>query len=121
MFFGLVFIADFLFANLADKQVKQANFYFGDQLENASLSAKGGHQFVCQFGTVFRLYTYKTCFVRQTGAGYEKWLYTFHYARPFPILLGGRKRESYRFNMINTFNPIKTIYSTGEVVEMGQK
>lgn len=106
---------DIILSSFANKHIRKADYYLDDLLKKVELGPDQGKRFICQFDTVFHIYVYKTCFSRQTNRGIKDWLYTFHYARPFPIFLAGRRQDSLRFEMITTFNARAKIYSNGTI------
>ncbi|MEL0438516.1 hypothetical protein [Phycobacter sp. K97] len=101
---------DVFFAYLADKRIQRANYYLDQHLSEVGLGAERGKHYFERHGTEFNYYAFKTCFIRYTAPGYKKWGYTFHYARPYPILLGGLNRDSYRFKECGQFLPVKVLF-----------
>ena len=117
IFFVVLFMADFLLANLANRKVIQENYYFENHLKSVTLGAEHGQQITCRFDTVLGFYVYKVCFMRLSSKGDEDWVYNFYYNRPFPILLGGRNESGYRFSLFDSLTPRKKIYSNYNVEE----
>ncbi|MBE1296763.1 hypothetical protein [Phycobacter azelaicus] len=101
---------DVFFAHLADKRIQRVVHYLDQHLSEVDLGAEQGKRYFERFGNEFNYYTFKTCLIRRTEAGNEKWTYTFHYARPYPILLGGMNRNSFRFKECGQFLPIKVLF-----------
>lgn len=101
---------DVFFAYLADKRIQRADHYLDQHLSEVDLGPEQGKHYFERFGTEFKYYTFKTCFIRYTAPEYEKWGYTFHYARPYPILLGGLNRDSYRFKECGQFLAIRVLF-----------
>lgn len=106
----LVLGLDDFFAHLADKRIQKASYYLDQHLSEVDLGAEQGKRYFERFGNEFNYYTFKTCIIRRTEAGNEKWTYTFHYARPYPILLGGLNRDSYRFKECGQFLAIRVLF-----------
>ncbi len=115
--FALILLTDFLFAFLSDQRIRRSHYYFNQHLSEVELGSGYGKRSFYRFGTEFYFYTFKTCFFRRTARGYDEWVYTFHYAKPYPILLGGMNRDSYRFKECGSGSSLMRVTSDGRMEE----
>lgn len=107
---------DVYFSSIADRAIRNENFFLNQRVENATLGLGHNELRDCQIDVVFHFYSYKTCFVRRTQRGAEDWSYRFLYARPFPISLSFM--NNFRFEMIGTGTSKFIIFSDGTIEEV---
>lgn len=112
---GVLLVADIILASAANQRIRHANYFFEEHLRQADLGPEPSKLIDCVYGTELVIYRYATCFWRVTPRGHDKWLYEFHYARPYPVLLGGRDIDSYRFKMIAAGAPLRRVAHDGTV------
>lgn len=114
----LLFAVDILASRLANRHVVNADYNFKMHLSNADLGEKRGKRSDRMIHSVFGIYLFETCFFRATEAGNEEWMYNFRYASPYPVLLGGRNLESFRFKECGSGQSLKRIYHDGRIEEL---
>jgi hypothetical protein len=115
---ALLVTLDISLSLLADKKIRNESYFVEHRLESATLGSGYGDNYYmsCQLEAVFHVYTFKTCFIRQTQRGVEDWSYLYYYARPFPIVLSFM--NDFRFEMIGTGSPKFIIFSDGTTEEV---
>ena len=103
-------------AQIADKRIEANGYYFEKNLDVADLDFSEEWQQSCVFSNELLLYTYRTCFLLDNSfEDRERWLFRYVYARPSPIVLGGRNRDSYQFEMMSAAPTVARIYLDGTI------
>lgn len=114
----LLLIADIGASRLAHRHVMSGNYYFDLHYSTADLGEERGKRSDRKVHRVFWVYLFETCFFRVTAAGDEEWMFSFRYARPYPLLLGGRNLDSYRFKECGSGQTLKRVHFNGNVEEI---
>ena len=112
---GALLVADIILASVANQRIRDADYFFEEHLQQADLGPEPSKLTDCIYGTELVIYRYATCFRRISERYYDKWVYTFHFARAYPVLLGGRNTDSYRFRMISATNPLWVVTYDGTI------